>query len=195
MRDDLLDEIVDELRTLPPVNEAAVRRIVAAASMGDERQTPKVVSIRRWFASRVPLAAAAGLALAAGLVGYTVRGPSDRTVAPAVVAAGAESLAFVSLPTASRGAQAAVPTQFILDAPRATRVSLVGDFNAWDVAAAPLARDSSSGIWTITLPLTPGRHVYAFMVDGTTLTLDPRAPRAQDPDFGTPSSVVLVGAP
>jgi 1,4-alpha-glucan branching enzyme len=83
----------------------------------------------------------------------------------------------------------------VLEAPRASRVALVGDFNAWDAAATPLARMSSSGIWTVTIPLTPGRHTYAFMVDDTAWTLDPRAPTAQDPDFGTPSSVVLVGTP
>ena len=88
-----------------------------------------------------------------------------------------------------------MPTQFVLDAPQASQVALVGDFNAWDAADTPLVRDPASGIWTVTVRLVPGRHTYAFMVDGATWTLDPRAPSAQDPDFGTPSSVVLVGTP
>ena len=45
------------------------------------------------------------------------------------------------------------------------------------------------------LALAPGRHVYAFLVNDSLVTLDPRAPRAEDPDLGTSGSVVLVGAP
>ena len=193
MRDELLDQVVDELRALPPVNEAAVRRIVAAVNSREQADARNPSDIRRWFGSRVPLAAAAGLALAAGLAGYAIRGESAAAPAPVAVTP-AESVPLATLAT-SRSAPALVPTQFILDAPRARSVALVGDFNAWDSSANTLTRDSSSGIWSITLPLSPGRHAYAFVVDGTTLTLDPRAPKTQDPDFGTPSSVVLVGAP
>jgi 1,4-alpha-glucan branching enzyme len=74
-------------------------------------------------------------------------------------------------------------------------VALIGDFNAWDTAATPLGKVPSTGLWTVTVRLAPGRHTYAFMVDNSTWMLDPRAPTAQDPDFGTPSSVVLVGTP
>ena len=206
MRDELLDRVVSELRTLPPVDEAAVGRIVGAVSRqraeGSGRPAPR---LRAWWSSRVPLAAAAGIAVAAALGGYLVGDMTQRDVAPTVTAAGQptpESLALASstLPPA-QGAPArspvpaAVPTQFVLDAPAASRVSLVGNFNGWDAGATPLVRDPSSGIWTATVPLPPGRHVYAFLVDGRAWTLDPRAPAARDPDFGTPSSVVLVGAP
>ena len=200
IRDELIDRVVDELRTLPPVDEAAVGRIVRAAA-----STPGVVHGPRsavrggsWWQSRVPLAAAAGIALAAGLAGYAARDlVQERAPTPTAAAARAEpgAASLVSADLAPRVADRAVPTQFVLDAPRASRVALVGDFNAWDETAAPLTRDPSSGIWTISVPLSPGRHVYAFLVDGKTLTVDPRAPTARDPDFDTPSSVVLVGAP
>ena len=199
MRDELLERIVDELRTLPPVDEAAVRRIVTAASEDENamaapaqtRRSRFAVRPARWLHSRVPLAAAAGLALAAGLTGYAVRG--DRSPTPVATAARtpADSLLIAAV---DRGSDR-VPTQFVLDAPRASQVALVGDFNAWDAADTPLVRDPASGIWTVTVRLVPGRHTYAFMIDGTTWTLDPRAPSAHDPDFGTPSSVVLVGTP
>jgi hypothetical protein len=144
------------------------------------------------------LAAAAGITLIAGFAGYVAgdRRGDDRVDRPVLVEALPPAGAtLASGPATPRDGGSRVPTQFILDAPRATRVSLVGDFNSWDAAAVPLVRDSSSGIWTVTLPLVPGRHAYAFLVDGSTLTLDPRAPTTQDPEFGTPSSVVLVGAP
>jgi hypothetical protein len=195
MRDELLERVVDELQTLPPVDEAAVARIVRAAA-ADARAVSSqrsVIGDRSWWRSQIPLAAAAGLALAAGLAGYAIRGGSAASVATRPTTG--ESVASVSMHHAARTSDRAVSTQFVLDAPRASRVALVGDFNAWNAAATPLARVSSSGLWTVTVPLAPGRHTYAFMVDDTAWTLDPRAPTAQDPDFGTPSSVVLVGTP
>ncbi len=204
MRDELLERVVDELRTLPPVDEAAIQRIVTAASEDENAVMATRVPDRgarfgmrgvRWLESRVPLAAAAGFALAAGLAGYAIRGDSGRTATVASAPVRPESLVLASAGRAAPPADYAVPTQFVLEARRATRVALVGDFNAWDAKHTPLVRDSASGIWTATVRLVPGRHVYAFMVDGATWTLDPRAPSAHDPDFGTPSSVVLVGSP
>jgi predicted carbohydrate-binding protein with CBM48 len=198
MRDELLERVVDELQTLPPVDEAAVGRIVraAAAELRAAGSRQQAAAQRSWWQSRIPLAAAAGFALAAGVAGYALRGGSATSSSATAPALAPESLTLASaLPATRYPLPAAVPTQFVLDASRASRVALVGDFNAWDAAATPLVRVSSSGIWTVTVPLAPGRHTYAFMVDGTAWTLDPRAPAAQDPDFGTPSSVVLVGTP
>jgi hypothetical protein len=201
IRDELLERVVDELQTLPPVDEAAVGRIVRAAAAERREAGGGRREAATWWRSPVPLAAAAGFALAAAVGGYLAGDTARRRPEPTVAAAGQrESESFrlteASRPPASRlPLPAAVSTQFVLDAPRASRVALVGDFNGWDATATPLTRDSSSGIWTVTVPLTPGRHVYAFVVNGKAWTLDPRAPAAQDPEFGTPSSVVLVGLP
>jgi 1,4-alpha-glucan branching enzyme len=83
--------------------------------------------------------------------------------------------------------------QFVLVAPDARRVALVGDFNDWDPAATPL-RASAGGAWSAAVQLSPGRHRYAFVVDGVRWLADPAAPPAPDDDFGTPGSVVTVGA-
>jgi 1,4-alpha-glucan branching enzyme len=88
---------------------------------------------------------------------------------------------------------AAVPTQFVLDEPSAKRVALVGDFNDWKPEATPLTR-LENGIWTVTTPLPPGRHVYAYLIDGTLMMADPRAPKAGDADYGREGSVVMVFA-
>jgi 1,4-alpha-glucan branching enzyme len=86
-----------------------------------------------------------------------------------------------------------VQVQFVLDAPRAARVAVVGDFNAWDGKAHPLVRDSASGLWSAVVPVTPGRHAYAFLVNDSVWTLDPRVPRTRDADYGTEQSVLIVG--
>lgn len=81
--------------------------------------------------------------------------------------------------------------QFVLVAPQAASVSLVGDFNDWDPAREPM--QTAHGIWATTLPLPPGRYRYAFLVNGVEWRADPAAPHALDDEFGTPSSVVTVG--
>ena len=83
--------------------------------------------------------------------------------------------------------------QFVLRAPRASSVTLVGDFNDWDTASTPMQK-SAGDLWTITIPLTAGRYTYTFIVDGKRWVADPSAPRAPADEFGQPSSVVTVGA-
>jgi hypothetical protein len=83
-------------------------------------------------------------------------------------------------------------TQFVLVAPSAKSVAVVGDFNDWNLSATPLAREAGDGMWWVTLPLSPGRYRYAFVVDGTHWEGDPDAPVADD-EFGRPSSVVSIG--
>jgi 1,4-alpha-glucan branching enzyme len=85
--------------------------------------------------------------------------------------------------------------QVVLRAPAAQHVSVVGDFNAWDTHADAMSRDPVTGLWSHTLALRPGRHVYAFVVDDSVWMRDPRSPEAADEDFGRPGSVLLVGQP
>jgi hypothetical protein len=80
--------------------------------------------------------------------------------------------------------------RFVLVAPTASTVAIVGDFNGWSPTATPMRR-TAVGLWSIDIPLAVGRHTYAFVVDGG-LVPDPNALDSADDDFGVPSSVVLV---
>ncbi len=82
--------------------------------------------------------------------------------------------------------------RFIFEAPRARHVSLVGEFNGWNAAATPMHRSASGGFWAASLPLPPGRHLYAFVVDDSTWVPDPDAPLAPDSWFGVRNSVMVV---
>jgi 1,4-alpha-glucan branching enzyme len=62
---------------------------------------------------------------------------------------------------------------FFCDAPRAESVKLVGNFNGWDLTAAPMHR-MPDGRWMASLELNHGHHQYLFLVDGEP-TLDPNA--------------------
>jgi 1,4-alpha-glucan branching enzyme len=88
-----------------------------------------------------------------------------------------------------------LPVQFTLRDVRAAQVALVGDFNGWSQTETLLEPGTVPGTWSVTVPLTAGRHVYAFVVDGKTWMPDPRAQRAQDLDFGRENSVLIVQAP
>jgi 1,4-alpha-glucan branching enzyme len=81
--------------------------------------------------------------------------------------------------------------EFVLRTVADSTVSLVGDFNDWDPHATPL-RPASDSLWSVVVPLRPGRYRYTFVVDGTRWSRDPSAPRALEDDFGTPTSVITV---
>lgn len=81
--------------------------------------------------------------------------------------------------------------KFVLIAPQAAHVAVVGDFNGWDLSATP-ARRQPDGTWATFVTLPPGRHVYSFVVDDQFIR-DPAAPRAPDDGFGQNNSVIVVG--
>ena len=63
--------------------------------------------------------------------------------------------------------QAAIlkPQTFRLNAPKANKVLLAGDFTEWQKKAIPMQK-SEDGFWTTTVKLSQGEHSYLFMVDG-----------------------------
>ncbi len=67
----------------------------------------------------------------------------------------------------------AKPVQFMLLAPHAKEVYLMGDFNNWDPHSIPMQRQPDGG-WRVEVTLPHGHHRYLFVVDGQP-TLDPRA--------------------
>lgn len=78
---------------------------------------------------------------------------------------------------------------------RARAVSLVGDFNGWDEQATPMVRRRRDGAWSARVPLPPGRHVYAFVIDGRRWLVDPLAPQVPDAGYGPANAVIVDGQP
>ena len=89
-----------------------------------------------------------------------------------------------------------VPTkvfvQFRLDAPHASAVRLAGSFTGWKPTYT--LQQVSSGVWSILIPLEPGVHDYAFVVDGAEWIADPAAPTVDD-GFGGVNSRLSVLLP
>jgi hypothetical protein len=87
-----------------------------------------------------------------------------------------------------------VPTSFSFKAATAKQVAIVGDFNAWDPVASPLTRQKGSDTWTGTISLLPGRHTYAFVIDGR-IVPDPNAVNIRDPDYDVIVSTIVIKEP
>jgi len=116
--------------------------------------------------------------------------PSQPPAAPRPVQA-APVARVASAPVARVRRDTVYMVRFVLADAGAHTVSLVGDFNEWEKRANPLTPDKP-GVWSTQVALAPGRHEYAFVVDGKRWVADPTADNMAD-DFDTPSSVVTVG--
>lgn len=81
---------------------------------------------------------------------------------------------------------------FTLDAPQATEVILMGDFNQWNPQKHPMKR-GSDGKWQKSVMLAPGQYQYKFLVDGI-WRRDPANERVCTNSFGTMNNVVVVTA-
>ena len=95
-------------------------------------------------------------------------------------------------PDVVAGTSQQVFTQFVLDAPNASRVAVAGDFSGWK--PVHVMTRSEAGVWTVVVPLDPGVHDYAFVVDGERWVRDPAAPAVKD-GFGGVNSRVAVLSP
>jgi hypothetical protein len=128
-------------------------------------------------------------------------GPARLAAAAAAVLVVGGALAVRALAPADDDAIAPSPAastsivRFQLAASGAAQVTLVGDFNGWDRQATPMRPAGEPDVWTVSLALGRGRHVYAFIVDGERWVPDPAAPLAPADGFGGFNSVVVVEGP
>jgi hypothetical protein len=197
--DPIIEQIAREARRPVAVDPDAKERLLAAiraesapGDAGDEWESgaPQRAGI---FLTRGRFAAmAAGLVGVGALLGLGLGfGRGDQTIGlPTDVVATGQS----APPSATSSPDTVV--KFVFVAPHATKVSVVGDFNQWDATATPMKRDQDTGVWTVTLQLAAGRHLYSFLsvgADGERWVADPTAPTAPDDGFGRNNSVVLVG--
>ena len=78
---------------------------------------------------------------------------------------------------------------FTLEAPKATRVQLVGDFNAWTFEGSEMK--PTGRIWKKVLNLGPGRYRYRYVVDGCWLS-DPLNADVEPAPYGGHNSVLVL---
>ena len=161
--DKLLGAVTIELKRPVAVRPGLADRVMA------EARRPPLERAARWVVRPRPIAVSplGAMAAAAAIVGLMF------LVRPAP--AGSSTIAFTYY------------------APSASTVTLVGEFNDWDATATPLRpSDARVGVWTVDVPLAPGRHEYAFLVDGSRWIPDPAAAQGPRGEFGEPNSVLTV---
>jgi hypothetical protein len=173
-----LDRLVEELRRPPPRPAAALESVMRALppEAGDARRGGRLAELWSWV--REPRVTLSPIGALGGVL--------------AVAASVLLGLGLADELEDGSAASGVVRHQFVLLAPEARSVSVVGDFNDWDAAVTPLTRDEREGVWVVEVELRSGRHLYSFVVDGDVWVPDDGVPRAPDDEFGRPSSVLLV---
>ena len=172
--DDFERSLVDAIRADRPIDRSLEPR--RGALSFSWWSTPRRIHMSPVMA----LALAASIAAVAALGALKLAPARAATAAAPVVAQAAPAPDTVTL------------VRFVFVG-QAKRVSLVGDFNAWSADATPLHSTGANGGWTVSVPVSSGRHEYAFIVDGKRWVADPYAPSSSD-DFDTKSSVLMVGS-
>jgi len=189
---EFIEQIAARLRVPEHAHPSFEKRLMEKVrAEGGGIPLPASVSSERswWHAERVfrvsplsALALAAGISLIIGVSGVAI---GSRISAHSPIATRAASTV---------GRDTVQIVRFVFVDPRATSVELVGDFNEWARGSTELGRSGAPGVWAVSVPLSPGRHEYAFIINGSRWVADPLAVKSSD-DFGTESSVIRVGTP
>ena len=156
---------IAEQRLSPAPQQGALRRLAASL------WAPRQVSLR--------LRPVYGLAAAAALAVGTWIAPSS-SQAPST-----PDQATVAVETPSP-----ILVQFRLDVNQAADVRLVGSFTNWQDQYE--LQQTGAGVWTVTVPLTPGVYDYMFIVDGHRWMPDPNATQVSDGFGGVNSRMALL---
>jgi hypothetical protein len=184
--DDRLKNIAEELKRPVRVSRSLDDRVMRAV-----RTLPRHARFGLWSRLTTPRRVSVtplswGL-LAAAMLLFAVLGTRS-LLSPA---SDAQSGAF----SASKASKAPQSVQFVLVAPDAKKVAVVGDFNGWDASHAGYqAQHRGGGVWSVTATVPLGHHRYSFVVDDSVWVADPIAPRAVDNDFGVTNSAIVVSS-
>lgn len=94
--------------------------------------------------------------------------------------------------------------EFTFDAPSAESVHLAGDFNNWVKPGTtvptgetrnvpiPMQRSGKKGRWKVIWKLSPGRHLYKYIINRTTWRPDPQNPDKESDPYGGYNSVAHI---
>jgi Glycogen recognition site of AMP-activated protein kinase len=163
---DFVNAVMAEVEHLEVDRAKTPRSWIARA--GQQLWTPRLVTFA--FRPAYTLFAAAGVLLLTTVLSNPW---TDRPLTTAAIQAGEK-----------------VYVQFRLQTSEATDVRLAGSFTHWQPQYQ--LHETAPGLWTVTLPLAPGVHDYAFIIDGQRWVTDPFAAAVQDGFGGSNSRITLV---
>jgi len=183
-----LEQLAHDTSELPrPVVPAGFTSRVLEAAMPDRSGWRRLTGAL-WTPRTMQWNVASAVAVAALLVmvfGGALALSGRRALAP-----GPPSGVVATTPSTSE----AVLVRLIVLQPDARTVHVAGDFNGWTPSRTPLAA-APNGAWAVTIPLTPGRYEYQFVVDDQLWIVDPFATEQNDDGFGSRNAVLDVRLP
>jgi hypothetical protein len=185
-----MNEIARELKAPVSLDASFDERVMSAVrAMPRHRRFglwSRLTTPRRRTITLTPLSYGA---LAASIALFVILGA---THAYADIQRAAKPIVNALMP--SRKTAPSQRVQFVLVAPDAKKVAVVGDFNGWDAShAAYQAQHRGGGVWSVTAAVPVGHHRYSFIVDDSLWVADPMAPRVVDNDYGVANSALVVG--
>jgi len=84
-----------------------------------------------------------------------------------------------------------VTVKFKIKINNAKTVSLIGDFNGWDINSTKLSKNNDD-LWTVSLRLKPGRYQYLFVIDKEKYIPDTQRKEYTVDGYGNKNSVIEV---
>ena len=191
---EFVDRIAARLRAPEHAHPTFEQRLMEKVrAEGAALYPPRASAVRGWLRNERTFRVnpVGGLAVAAGIAAIiAVSGIEVGLRISAHTSVAASSVAIQSGATAAHDTVQIV--RFVFVDSGAKSVELVGDFNEWAKGSTVLRRSGAPGVWSASVPLSPGRHEYAFIINGSRWVADPLALKSSD-DFGTESSVIRVG--
>ena len=181
--------IAAPLRAAEHVHPSFEKRLMEKVRAEGQSLYPPMSSNDSWWKRKrvVRVSPLAGLALAAGIGAIVV------VSSVAIGSRISTQPALASTVPAAVHQDTVQLVRFVFVDRGAASVELVGDFNEWARGSTTLQRSGAPGVWAVSVPLSPGRHEYAFIINGSRWVADPLAVKSTD-DFGTESSVIRVGS-
>src|SRR5438034_3142246 len=165
-----VEQVAAPLRRPEQVHPSFEKRLMERVVAEGSALYPKRVSAAPswWRTERVfRLSPLTGLALAAGITAV---------IAVSGVAVGTR-LSARSQATPRAAAVARPDTvqlvRFVFVDANARQVELVGDFNEWARGSTQLKRSGAPRVCAVSIPLSPGRHEYALIINGSRWLADP----------------------
>jgi len=81
----------------------------------------------------------------------------------------------------------------VLEAPGASQVAVVGDWNGWEPDKNRLSDPDGDGVWEITIKLQRGKEYrYQFLINGEKWIPDPHSPFQVEDGFGSKNSILHI---
>jgi len=184
-----MNEIARQLRASVPVGASFDDRVMNAV-----RDLPRHRRFGLWSRLTTPRARTVTVTpLAVGLLAAAIGMFAVLGAAHAYVDVNRVAKPIVAALSPSKKATPQHRVQFVLVAPDAKKVAVVGDFNGWDAEHAQFqAQHRGGGVWSVTVPVAVGHHRYSFVVDDSVWVVDPTAPRVIDNDYGVTNSALVV---